>query len=412
MYHIQIGHLPIDADIIRQQTQIDPELKMVLTSLERDKWTKDNIAKLHMYYLKRHELSIEDGIVMWGLRVVVPQCLRYTVLKELHQQHPGIVRMKSLSRMHVWYPNIDKDISELVSHCTDCKRVENEPPKNKHPWAWPSSPIDRIHLDYFGPFYGKNYLVLVDSFSKWCEVAITRSINATSTLDICRNWFSRYGLLNQVITDNGTQFKSEEFRSSCAENGITHITTAPYHQSSNSQAERFVQIVKKGLIMNDIEKGDAQRKLDNYLFAYRTTPSTVTRKIPARIFIGRELKSKLDLVKPDLHRYEVALTKIVDHDIRRQYNVGDNVFIRNYSSKIKWKSGVITNKIGRILYDVKVGLNVHRRHIDQIISNRTQNTVSDIHGDEPLDYEFPDTSEIPRRYPIRNRKPVDRYGIS
>ena len=240
------------------------------------------------------------------------------------------------------------------------------------------------------------------------EVAITRSINATGTLDIGRNWFSRYGLPNQVITDNGTQFKSEEFRSFCAENGIIHIT-APYHQSSNGQAERFVQIVKKGLIMNDIEKGDAQRKLDNYLFAYRTTPSTVTGKTLARIFIGRELKSKLDLVKPDLHRYEVALTKIVD--IRRQYNVGDNVFIRNYSSKIKWKPGAVTNKIGRLLY-VKVGLNVHRRHIDQIILNRIQNTVSDIHGDEPLDYEFPDTSEIPRRYPIRNRKPVDRYGIS
>ena len=87
------------------------------------------------------------------------------------------------------------------------------------------------------------------------------------------------------------------------------------------------------------------------------------------------------------------------------------LFIRNYNSKIQWKSGVVTNKIGRLLY-VKVGLNVHRRHIDQIISNRTQNTVSDIHGDEPLDYEFPDTSEIPPRYPIRNRKPVDRYGIS
>ena len=154
LYHILIDHLPIDADIIRQQTQNDPELKMVLTSLERDKWTKDNIAKLHMYYLKRHELSIEDGIVMWGLRTFLLQCLRHTILKELHQ-HPGVVRMKSLSRMHVWYPNIDKDISELASHCTDCKRVENEPPKNKHPWAWPSSPMDRIHLYYFGPFLWK-----------------------------------------------------------------------------------------------------------------------------------------------------------------------------------------------------------------------------------------------------------------
>ena len=72
-----------------------------------------------------------------------------------------------------WYPNIDKDIEELVCSCPSCKRVENEPPKIlNHPWSWVSEPMDRIHLDYFGPFYGKNFLIMVDAFNKWCEVEI------------------------------------------------------------------------------------------------------------------------------------------------------------------------------------------------------------------------------------------------
>ena len=137
--------------------------------------------------------------------------------------------------------------------------MANEPHKTKHSWAWPSGPMDRIHMGYFEPYYGKNYLVMVDSFSKWCDVKTTNSTNTKSTIDLCRGWFSQYGLPNQIITDNGTQFKSDEFRIFCQENGIKHITTAPYHQSTNGQAERFVQTIKKGLQMNDIEKGVARR---------------------------------------------------------------------------------------------------------------------------------------------------------
>ena len=84
---------------------------------------------------------------MWGLRLIVPSNLRNNILEILYQQHPGIVRMKSLSRMYVWYPNIDRDITDLVLCCPHCKKVENEPHKNKHPWVWPGSPMDRIHLD-------------------------------------------------------------------------------------------------------------------------------------------------------------------------------------------------------------------------------------------------------------------------
>ena len=71
-----------------------------------------------------------------------------------------------------------------------CKKVENNPTKvMHHPWAWPSKPMDRIHLDFFGPYYGKNYLIMVDAHSKWCEVEIKNTTTTTSTLNTLRSWF-------------------------------------------------------------------------------------------------------------------------------------------------------------------------------------------------------------------------------
>ena len=77
--------------------------------LEEDNWPeKRNITPEMMPYFKKStELSLEDNILMWNLRVVVPRSLEAKVLRELHNQHLGIVRMKSLSRIHVWFPGID-----------------------------------------------------------------------------------------------------------------------------------------------------------------------------------------------------------------------------------------------------------------------------------------------------------------
>ena len=56
------------------------------------------------------------------VRVVVPTNIKKLVLAELHKQHPGIVRMKSLARLHVWYPNVDKDVESLVKLAQTAKR--------------------------------------------------------------------------------------------------------------------------------------------------------------------------------------------------------------------------------------------------------------------------------------------------
>ena len=63
--------------------------------------------------------------------------------------------MKVLARIHVWFPGIDKSIEETVQRCPGCQRIAKDPPKAfVHPWNWPTKPFDRIHIDFFGPFYG------------------------------------------------------------------------------------------------------------------------------------------------------------------------------------------------------------------------------------------------------------------
>ena len=84
---------------------------------------------------------------------------------------------------------------------------------------------------------GHMFLILVDAHSKWLDVHLMHSITSANTIEKLRMVFATHGLPRKVVTDNGS-FTSEEFRTFMSENGITHVTTAPYHPSSNGLTDR------------------------------------------------------------------------------------------------------------------------------------------------------------------------------
>ena len=132
-----------------------------------------------------------------------------------------------------------------------CIRTSNAPnAAPPHPWEWPTKPMQRIHLDFFGPFYEHQVLIMVDAYSGWIEAQVVKKIDSTSTIKVLRKWISRFGIPRQIVTDNGAQFISAEFNSFIKGSGITHITTPAYHQSSNGIAEWAVQTIKRGLRKN------------------------------------------------------------------------------------------------------------------------------------------------------------------
>ena len=73
------------------------------------------------------------------------------------------------------------------------------------------------------------------------------STTTAKMIEVLRKIFARNGLPEQVVTDNGPQFVSEEFAQFVKENGIEHTRSAPYHPASNGLAERFVKSLKTAL---------------------------------------------------------------------------------------------------------------------------------------------------------------------
>ena len=180
--------------------------------------------------------------------MVIPTPCREAVLTKLHAGHPGCTRMKGLSRMYVWWPGITKDIESTVRNCTECQMHKSTPSVALlQPWSWPTRPWARLHLDYAGPFQGKMILILIDAHSKWIEAICTPGSTSAVVIDELLTLFAQFGLPETIVTDNGPCFVSSEFETFLIRNGIKHLTSAPYHPSSNRLTKRAVQLVKCGL---------------------------------------------------------------------------------------------------------------------------------------------------------------------
>ena len=165
-----VSSIPLTAAKVRQQTDRDPILCKVKRYTQQgwpEQLTGGEASELKPFLYRKGELSLEDGIILWGNRVVIPSCFQTRVLEILHSTHIGISRMKSLARQFVWWPKLDTDIASMVKNCNACAVLGADPtPTVLHPWEWPRQPWYRIYVDYTGPLFGKMYLILIDAHSK------------------------------------------------------------------------------------------------------------------------------------------------------------------------------------------------------------------------------------------------------
>ena len=290
---------PVTSKQIKHWTSRDPVFSQVLTLMQQGWPDVCPEEELKPFWNRKTELSSLDGCIFWNSRVVIPKSCRQQVLQELHDAHPGISKMKALARSSVWWPGIDSQIEALVKKCDKCQQVRPSPPVAPlHPWSWPARPWSRIHLDYAGPFLNHMFLVLIDAHSKWIEVFPVSAATSKITIQHLRTVFAQFGIPDSIVTDNGTCFTSSEFETFLTNNGIVHKKSAPYHPATNGLAERAVQILKQGLKKNT--EGCLSDRIARLLFTYRRTPHSTTGVSPSQLLIGRNPKSRLDLLKPDI----------------------------------------------------------------------------------------------------------------
>ena len=373
--------VPLNATIIAKESRHDSQIAQIINFILHDKWPKSAIPGLEPFFSRRHELTVQQGCLLWGHRIIPPRKVRPQLLDTLHMGHLGIVKMKGVARMHFWYPQLDKDIETITKKCEGCSYNQPEPQKAPlHHWQWPERPWERVHIDFAGPFLNTMFLIIIDAHTKWAEVFPVTAAKTSSTIHCLTETFSRFGIPNILVSDNGSQFTSNEFKAFVKRMGIRHITSAPFHPATNGLAERFVKSFKLAMKAAKNDTGTLIQKISRFLFAYRNAPQSTTLESPAFLMFGRRLQSRLDLLQPNIKSQiqQAQARQIKSHSQARlrEFEIGDSVLVRDYrqNQEEKWQYGTIKTKIGPLMYEVEIQPGVTwRRHIDQMISSLQQN---------------------------------------
>lgn len=228
-----------------------------------------------------------------------------------------------------------------------------------HPWEWPSLPWKRIHIDFAGPFLNSMFLVVVDAHSRWLEIEKMNTTTSAKTIETLQKLFARYGVPAQLVSDNGPQFTSEEFQQFLKRNGIKHITSASYHPATNGLAECAVQSFKNAM-KSETEVTSLNIKLARFLLTYRITPHSTTGESPSQLFLGRRLRTRLDLLKPDLfiqvNNRQIDQSVAKSGSVTRHFAIGQRVLGRNYAGKSKWVPGLSVHDWDPCLMKWRLGL--------------------------------------------------------
>lgn len=291
-----------------------------------------------------------------------------------------------MARSYFWWPKLDNDIEALCKNCENCLIYKNNPNKSiLNNWPWPREVWSRLHIDYLGPFLNRYFLILVDAHSKWIEAFPMTSMTSKATIDVLRSCFARFGLPRYIVSDNAPNFTSSEIEQFFKLNSIEHITSPPYHPSSNGQAENAVKSIKNSLrnALGKNECSDINKILNNFLFDFRNTVHCTTGRSPASLMFNRELRTRFNILLPSDKETNENLEKTVKgnqskqkENYRGKRNVefcrGEKVSVKDHrnASKPNWIKAIINKRIGKSTYLVlipELGNVTWKRHLDQII---------------------------------------------
>ena len=242
------------------------------------------------YWIVRFDLSVQEDILLYRSRLVIPEKLRSEMLERLHTGHQGIVKTRAFASNTMWWPGLSSQIETFVEKCPICTQERKIKPEPLIPTPTPEYPWQKIGTDLF-ELNKQTYLLVVDYYSRYIEIALLQNTTATHVINHMKSIFSRHGIPETVVSDNGPQFTSHYFKKFSEVYGFQHTYSSPYYPQSNGEAERAVQTIK-----NLMKKAE-----DPYLalMMYRATPLQNGRS-PAELLMGRKIRTTVPIMKSNL----------------------------------------------------------------------------------------------------------------
>ncbi|XP_037526322.1 uncharacterized protein K02A2.6-like [Rhipicephalus sanguineus] len=239
--------------------------------------------KVRKYASVADKLSIVQGLLLRGTRIVFPPSLREEVLQQLHTGHQGVVRCRARARESSWGPAVSQDVETHVSRCPTCTMHRPVTSEQLLQTPLPERPWQVVGTDLFH-HEGRNYIVAVDYYSRFFELEELSGTQTKHVVQFLSNLFARYGIPDILRSDNGPQYSSLEFLQFTSSWGVRHVTSSPHYAQSNGEAERAVQTAK-----NIIRKST---NVAEGLLAHRAAPGPEGYS-PAELLMGRELKTNV-----------------------------------------------------------------------------------------------------------------------
>ena len=418
---------------IRQETRAD-ETMQVLTQVILQGWPDDksSVPTLALpFFSQRDELTVQNGLIFRGERVVVPKKLRETMKQKIHSSHMGTEACLRRARECIFWPGMSAEMKQLVESCETCRQYDRAQPKETlKSTPVPKRPWERIATDLFS-YKGKDFLITVDYYSNFWEIDQLASTSAPTVITKLKNHFARYGCPDTVVSDNGPQFTSQEFAHFSKTWQFKHRTISPGNSKANGKVEAAVKTAKQLLRKSsDIHLA---------LLDHRNTPSQGTSTSPAQRLMSRRTKTLLPtteaLLKPQVPDVDEQRQLLRQQQLKQAqyYNktardlpkleIGDVVRMKPIKKhERKWHKATVTSKKDDRSYEVETPEGgIYRRNRFHLRKTRESPPPKPVEpatpDDQPAD--SPQPSELPASAPpqtvpasaetnprpIRNRRP-------
>ena len=241
-------------------------------------------VQIREFWNYREELTLHNGIIFKNQRVIIPKALRPELTTRAHSSHQGIEACLRRAKDVVFWPSMTKDIKEAVEKCEICAAFQAKnvkQPMQTH--EIPDRPWSRVSSDLF-TLNGKEYILLVDSYSDFIEVGELKGTTASYIKE-----FSRHGIPDIYVTDNGPQYCCREFTEFSREWEFKHVTSSPKHAKSYGKAESAVKVAKK--IFKKAHRDNKDPWLA--LLDQRNTPTQGVNSSPVQRLMSRRTRTLL-----------------------------------------------------------------------------------------------------------------------